>query len=72
MVIEGIRDRILESDVPGIVATQPDDRPEQVVPGPSHTQCPLESQMPRFTSVALRLAVLASFVLALGAPFRWF
>jgi len=28
--------------------------------------------MNRFSSLALRLAVVASFVLVLAAPFRWF
>jgi len=28
--------------------------------------------MTRFTSIAMRLAVLVAFVLVLSAPFRWF
>jgi hypothetical protein len=47
-------------------------------PSPEHSQPPratapihVENMMSRYKDLALRLAVVASFVLVLAAPFRW-
>lgn len=46
--------------------------PEHSKPPRAHVRIHVETHgMSRFKDLALRLAVVASFVLVLAAPFRW-